>query len=39
MTGLPFDRTRFFVVLWMIAGLATLAWYLGDQETAVAIGA
>jgi heat shock protein HslJ len=31
MTRSPFNRTRFFVLLWLIAGLVILAWYLGDQ--------
>lgn len=31
MTRSPFNRTRFFVLLWLIAGLIMLA--LGDQTT------
>ena len=31
MTRSPFNRTRFFVLLWLIAGLVLLAWYRGDQ--------
>jgi heat shock protein HslJ len=37
MARSPFNRTRFFVLMWLIAGLVMLAWYLGDQ-TAVAGG-